>query len=81
MRTTVTLEDDVVVALKRLEKREGMSAKEVINVALREFVARRARKRALATYKTKTVDLGKCLVGSVDDVGEALALAEGDNYR
>ena len=81
MRTTVTLEDDVVVALKRLEKREGMSAKEVINVALREFVARRARKRSLATYKTKTVDLGKCLVGSVDDVGEALALAEGDNYR
>ena len=81
MRTTVTLEDDVVAALARIEKQEGMSAKEAINTALREFVSRRARKPSPVTYKTKTVDLGKCLVGSVDDVGEALALAEGDNYR
>lgn len=81
MRTTVTLEDDVMAALRRLEKQEGMSAKEAINLALREFVARRSRKPPLATYKTNTVDLGKCLVGSVDDVGEALALAEGDDYR
>jgi predicted transcriptional regulator len=81
MRTTVILEDDVVAALALLKKQEGMSAKEVINAALREFVARRARKLSPVAYKSKSVDLGKCLVGSVEDVGEALAMAERDNYR
>jgi len=33
------------------------------------------------TYKTPTVDLGTCLIGSLDDVHEALALAEGDDAR
>ena len=81
MRTTVTLEDDVVAALNRMEKQEGLSAKEAINVAVREFVARRARKPPQTKFRTKTVDLGKCLVGSLDDVSEALALAEGDDFR
>jgi len=33
------------------------------------------------TYKTPTVDLGTCLIGSLDDVHEALAPAEGDDAR
>jgi hypothetical protein len=81
MRTTVTLEDDVAAALARLEKQEGISPKEAINRAVREFVAGRARRSRAASYQTATVDLGKCLVGSIDDVGEALALGEGDDFR
>jgi hypothetical protein len=81
MRTTVTLEDDVASALARIEKTEGTSPKEVINLAVREYIARRARKSKAGTYKTPTVDLGPCLVGSLDDVGEALALSEGENFR
>jgi metal-responsive CopG/Arc/MetJ family transcriptional regulator len=45
MRTTVTLEDDVAAALARLEKQEGLSPKDVINAAVRSFVAQRSRKR------------------------------------
>jgi hypothetical protein len=80
MRTTVTLEDDVAAVLSRLEK-EGLSPKEVINRAVREFVARQARKPRTAVYRTPTVDLGRCLIGSLDDVSEAIALGEGDNAR
>lgn len=81
MRTTVTLENDVATALARIEQQEGLPPKEVINRAVREFIARRGRRPKAATYKTRSVDLGRCLVGSLDDVGEALALAEGDNFR
>ena len=81
MRTTVTLEDDVAAALARLEKQEGLSPKEVINRAVRQFVAARARRPTVSAYQTPTVDLGKCLVGSLDDVGEAIALGEGDDFR
>jgi hypothetical protein len=81
MRTTVTLEDDVAAALARLEKQEGISAKEVINRAVREFVAGRARRSKVSVYRTPEVDLGKCLVGSLDDVGEVLALGEGEDFR
>ena len=81
MRTTVTLESDVAAALARLEKQEGMSAKEAVNTALREFVAKRARRAKGAAYTTATVDLGKCLFGSLDDVGEAIAHGEGDDFK
>jgi hypothetical protein len=81
MRTTITLEDDVAAALARLEKEEGMSAKKAVNAALREFVARRARRPKVAPYTTPAVDLGKCLLSSLDDVAEALAHAEVDDSR
>jgi hypothetical protein len=78
MRTTITLEGDVVAALARLEKEEGMSAREAINLAVRAFVAGRTRQ---VEYTTPTADLGSCLVGSLDDVGESLAFAERDDFR
>ena len=77
----MTLENDVAAALARLEKQEGISPKEAINSAVREFVAGRARRSRGTVYRTPTVDLGRCLVGSLDDVGEALALGEGDDFR
>ena len=81
MRTTITLESDVAAALARLEKQEGMTAKEAVNTALREFVAKRSRRPKGAPYTTPTDDLGKCRFGSLDDVGEALAHGEGDDFR
>jgi metal-responsive CopG/Arc/MetJ family transcriptional regulator len=81
MRTTVTLEDDVAKALERIAKDEGLSPKQIINTAVREFVGRRRRKPTGTVYKTPTVDLGSCLIGSLDDVHEALALAEGEDAR
>jgi hypothetical protein len=34
-----------------------------------------------ATYHTRAVSLGRCLVGSLDVVSEALAVAEGEAFR
>ena len=81
MRTTVTLEDDVAKALARIAREDGLPAKEVINTAVREFIGRRRRKPKAAVYTTPSVDLGACLIGSLDDVHEAIALAEGDDAR
>jgi hypothetical protein len=81
MRTTVTLEPDVAAALARLERAHGLSQKEVINTAIREFVQRRALRPAPRVYRTPSVDVGRCLLGSIDDVADAIAIAEGDDHR
>jgi hypothetical protein len=32
-------------------------------------------------YRTPSASLGKCLLGSLDDVAEALAMGEGEAFR
>ena len=39
MRTTVTLDDDVVAALRRVERERGVSFKEALNSAVRAGLA------------------------------------------
>ena len=39
-----------------------------------------SRKRA-KPYSTKSVRLGRCLIGSIDDISEALSVAEGEDFR
>lgn len=82
MRTTLTLDDDVSRLLERVRRQRGGTLKEVVNEALREGLARlatppRPRKR----HVTKAVSLGRCRLGSIDDVAEALAVAEGEGFR
>lgn len=36
---------------------------------------------APSDYSTKPVYLGGCLMGSIDDLAEALAVAEGEGFR
>ena len=83
MRTTLTLDDDVASLLQRIQKRDNRRPKQIVNQALRDGLARMlSPQRDKATrYRTKPVSLGKCLVGSLDDVAEALALAEGEAFR
>jgi hypothetical protein len=82
MRTTLTLDDDVAALLRRAIARRKLPLKQVVNEALREGLGpmtRLARKRR--PYRTPAVSLGRCLVGTVDDVAEALAVAESDAFR
>lgn len=82
MRTTLTLDEDVAVLLKRVLARHKGSLKEVVNQALREGLRRMTQQpRRSASYRTPGVNLGRCLVGSVDDVAEVLAIAEGEGFR
>jgi len=82
MRTTLTLDRDVALAIERLRQRQGGSFKDIVNQALRAGLRQLAeppqrRRRPV----TRVVDLGACRVGSLDDVAEALAIAEGESFR
>ena len=82
MRTTLTLDDDVAAILRRLLKARGKSLKALVNEALRaglrQIVSpRRGRK----LFQTASADLGPCLLGSIDNVAEVLAVVEGESRK
>lgn len=82
MRTTLTIDDDVAAALERIRKARKISFKALVNEALREGLKEMSRPpRKVKPFKTKSVSLGRCLVGSLDDISEALAIAEGEDFR
>ena len=82
MRTTLTLDDDVARSLDRLREKRGTSLKALVNEALREGLARlEAPRTARKRQSTKAVSLGRCLLENVDDVAEALALADGERFH
>lgn len=82
MRTTLSLDDDVAVLIEQVRKTRKASLRQVVNEALRlglrDLVAPPPPRKP---FKTKSVSLGQCLVGSIDDVAETLALAEGESFR
>jgi hypothetical protein len=82
MRTTLTLDDDVATKIERLRKTRNESLKDLVNEALREGLKQlTAPRRKRVPFRTKPVDLGRCLIGNVDNVAEALAVAEGESFR
>jgi len=81
MRTTLTIDDDVAAQLERLRKKHDASLKDVINDALRRglrdmAVVQKKRK----PFRTRTFDMGKALI-NIDNIAEALAYAEGEDYK
>lgn len=83
MRTTLTLDADVAALAERMRRVRGQSLEAVLSEALRcGLHAMEAESGQSAPYRTPVVDLGRCLVGSLDDVAEVLGVAEGeDNAR
>ena len=82
MRTTLTLDADVAALLRRLHQAHGGSFKAVVNDALRQGLRQLITPPGPAAhYRTPTVDLGRCLTGSLDDVAEVLAVAEDERFR
>ena len=55
MRTTVSLDDDVVALLRRVMKRRGVSFKTALNDAVRSGAEGPS---AAAPFQTRTADLG-----------------------
>ena len=82
MRTTLTLDDDVSIQLKTLQRKQQKSFRDLVNevlrIGLRQISAPPSGKK---TFRTKTVDLGRCMYGSVDDVAEVFAVAEEKSFR
>jgi hypothetical protein len=82
MRTTLTIDEDVAVLLDRLQKERGATFKSLVNEALRRGLREIASPpQPVSPFRTRSVDLGRCLIGSLDDISEVLAIAEGEDYR
>ena len=82
MRTTLTLDPDVAALAERMRRVRGQSFKAVVNEALRCGLRAMADPAGRpAAYRTPAADLGRCRIGSLDDVAEALAVAEGEDFR
>ena len=82
MRTTLTLDDDVAAILERLRKRRDASLKDLVNEALRrglkDMTSPPKRRQHL---QTRSVALGRLRIASLDNIGEAIAVAEGEAYK
>jgi hypothetical protein len=82
MRTTLTLGKDVAIALERLRKARKSTLKAVVNEALRQGLSQMAAPTApRRAARTQAVSLGRCLIGSIDNTSEVLAIAEGESFR
>jgi hypothetical protein len=71
MRTTLTLDDDVVSEVERLRREEGIGLSEAVNRLAR---AGMARPSAARRYRHKTTRLG--LKVDVTNIGEVLDLLD-----
>jgi hypothetical protein len=80
MRTTLDLDDDLLKTLDQLARQRATSFAEIVDRALRQGVAH-LDSGAPGPFVTGTASLGDCLLGSLDDVSEALARAEGEDFR
>jgi adenine C2-methylase RlmN of 23S rRNA A2503 and tRNA A37 len=76
MRTTLTLDDDVAVQLKRLRGERNAKFRELVNEALRRGLREMSgvpqRRKA---FRARTFDMGEPLV-NIDNVAETLARLE-----
>jgi hypothetical protein len=79
MRTTLTIEDDIAAVLERLRRARDASLKELINEALRRGLKEMSgRSKRRDPFRTQSVALGRVLVAGIDNIGDALAIAEGE---
>jgi hypothetical protein len=82
MRTTLTLDDDVAALLRRVQETRKVSLKDAVNEALRQGLEQMVSPPShREPFQTRSVSLGRCLIGNIDDIAEALAAAEGEAFR
>jgi hypothetical protein len=82
MRTTLTLDDDVAAMLERLRTARRQTLRSLVNDALRVgLTSMAAPRKRRQPFRTRAVRLGQCRTGSLDDIAEALAVADGEAFR
>jgi metal-responsive CopG/Arc/MetJ family transcriptional regulator len=76
MRTTVSLDDDVVAAVDKLRKERHVGLSDAVNTLVRAGIAAPQKRRP---FRQRTSDLG--LSVDVSNVSEALDLLDGPAVR
>jgi len=80
MRTTIVLEDDLLLEIERIAAERNMTKKQVIDEILRRGLASKSPvERPLV--QTTPQDLGTCRIPSPDNVAEVIATAEGEAFK
>jgi hypothetical protein len=78
----LTIDDDVAVILKRLLRTRGRSLKDLVNEALRRGLKdMESRPTQREPFGTRPVALGRVRIASLDNISEAIAIAEGEAHK
>jgi len=78
MRTTLTLDPDVVIMLNRVRAESSADFKQIVNDLLRVGLSEALRpKPSHEPYRTPSSDAGQCLIGSIANIEEVLNEVEG----
>lgn len=80
MRTTVTLDDDLAARLERRRVEDGVTFKEILNAMVRRGLNAAETSRQHGEVEIEPLTVGRRLL-DVDNVAEALAIADGDDFR
>jgi hypothetical protein len=81
MRTTLTIDEDLAVQLRQLRRERNASFKDIVNDTLRQGLrAAQMVAKPRKPFRMKTFDGGKQLI-PLDNIGEALAILEGEDYK
>lgn len=84
MRTTITLDDHLAVRLERRRAVQGKTFKEVVNEAIQAGLVVLENPSfadpTAAVKATQPLVLGRCLVNDLDNISDALAAAEGEDF-
>jgi hypothetical protein len=82
MRTTLTIDDDVAAELERLRRSRAANLKDVVNEALRRGLREMtSSQKSKKPFRTQSVDCGRLLIDSIDNIAEVLAYAEGEDFK
>jgi hypothetical protein len=78
----MTIRDDIAATLNRLRHERNRSFKDVVNEALdRGLDQMSAKPKRRGLFRTRTVSLGRPMLDNLDNIGEVLALLEGERHR
>ena len=80
MRTTLTLDDDIVAKLKEEMRRSGRSFKETVNTALRNGL-NVPKKNKIEHFNVNPKELKPRITVNYDKIGELLEQIEGPLHR
>jgi hypothetical protein len=76
------LDDDVAVALERLRKQRDAGLKELVNEALRRGLRDMStRPKRREPVRTRSVALDRLQIAGIDNIAEALSIAEGETSK
>lgn len=72
MRTTLSLDDDVVAQLEAWRAKQNLTFKQAVNSALRRDLNELSRLKARKSFRTKPIDMGPCRLANLDNISEVL---------